>query len=387
MKKSLIALAVAAALPAFAQAQTNVQLYGIMDLGVGFKDVGGNTDSAVVLDSGYQSTSRWGIRGSEALGGGLSAQFNLESGIAPDTGAADSNTAGSQGTSNAGLFQRRAVVGLAGSWGEVNLGRDYTPGFSSAGSTDIMGYSFFGNWLNFTAGATQGTTIAGANGIQTRASNGIHYKSPAFGNVKCLTAPMSTECNVFGGGFSFSAMYATGENTTPGTDNGDAYGIAGVYKGGPLTVQGYYQRIIAQAPSLVTGDIDVDQYGLGAGWNFGMFRIAANWGEAAISPPSGDIKNRAWAIGGAMKLGPGELLVNYIDREIKGLSGLSPDASTWGIAYTYPVSKRTNLYATWGLTDNGSDGAFRLNYSQASYAPAGLGEDVMGFAVGVRHLF
>lgn len=392
MKKSLIAVAVAAALPAFAQAQSNVQLYGIMDVGVGFKDQGGSSDSAVVVDSGYQSTSRLGVRGSENLGGGLTAQFNLEMGIgadqgtAPDTISLNNTTSGSNG-----LFQRRSVVGLKSSWGEVNFGRDYTPGFSSAGSTDIMGYSFFGNWLNFTAGATQGTTGSGL-GIQTRASNGIHYKSPAFGNTKCLTAPMSTECNVFGGGFSFSAMYATGEQIN-GQNAGDAYGAAGVYKGGPLTLQGYWQRSIAQSPlTTVPTDVDVDQYGIGGGWNFGMFRIAANWGEAKYSAGAIDAKNSAWGLGGAMKLGPGELLINYIDRKLTGLNaqlGLSgdPKASTWGIAYTYPMSKRTNLYATFGQTNNNSNGAFALVYSQSSYRPAELGADVTGFAVGVRHLF
>jgi len=377
MKKSLIAVAVAAALPAFAHAQSNVQLYGIMDLGIGYKDVGGDTDGVMVVDSGFQSTSRWGIRGSENLGGGLTATFNLESGIGADTGDSANGTQ---------MFARRSVVGLKGGWGEVNVGRDYTPGFSSAGTTDIMGYSFLGNWLNFTAGTTQGTAQAGAAGILTRASNGIFYKSPAFGNVKCLTAPMSTECNVFGGGFSFSAMWATGENNTPGTNAGDAYGGAAVYKGGPLSVQGYWQRVIASVPALNSGDIDVDQYGAGAGWNFGLFRLAFNYGQAKASAAAGDLKNTAWALGGAVKVGPGELLVNYIDREVK-IPSDKYTGSTWGIAYNYPFSKRTNLYATWGMTNNDSGAAFRLNYSQSFYAPSAPGEDVMGFAVGVRHLF
>lgn len=123
-----------------------------------------------------------------------------------------------------------------------------------------------------------------------------------------------------------------------------------------------------------------------------MFRIAANWGEAKYSAGAIDAKNSAWGLGGAMKLGPGELLINYIDRKLTGLNaqlGLSgdPKASTWGIAYTYPMSKRTNLYATFGQTNNNSNGAFALVYSQSSYRPAELGADVTGFAVGVRHLF
>jgi len=82
MKKSLIAIAVAAALPAFAQAQTNVQLYGIVDTSIGVADVGGSgSNTEVVVLSGVQSTSRFGFRGTESLGGGLSAIFNYEAGV------------------------------------------------------------------------------------------------------------------------------------------------------------------------------------------------------------------------------------------------------------------------------------------------------------------
>jgi len=383
MKKSLIALAVAAALPAFAQAQTNVQLYGIMDLGVGYKDLGGNTSSAFVVDPGYQSTNRFGIRGSEDLGGGLSATFNLEAGLNTDTGDQQSSP---------GLFQRRSVVGLKGGFGEVNIGRDYTSGFSAAGTTDIMGYSFFGNWLNFTAGATQGTSDQGL-GIQTRASNGIHYKSPSFGNTKCMSSTPSTECGPFSGGLNFAGFYSAGENTDS-SNAGEAYGGALVYKGGPLTAQGYWQTVAAKAPAALnySGDIDVDQYGAGLGWNFGIFRLAANYGQAEYTAAGQDIQSQAYALGGAMKLGPGELLVNYMQRKIRGsilkpLNLGEPKADTWGIAYTYPMSKRTNLYATWGMVNNNSDGAYALVYSQSSYKAASTGADLSAFAVGVRHVF
>ena len=386
MKKSLIAIAVAAALPAFAQAQTNVQLYGIVDTSIGVADVGGpNSNTEMVVLSGVQSTSRFGFRGTESLGGGLSAIFNYEAGVGSDTGG---------GPDSAGLFQRRSIVGLKGGFGEVRLGRDYTPGFSAAGQTDIMGYSFYGNWLNFTAGSTQGTTFAGVGGIATRFSNGIYYSSPSFGNTACMAAPQSTECGAFSGGLAVNLAYAAGENLTGNSSAGDAYGGSVVYKGGPLVVQGYYQTGTAR-PGSVAQDVDVDQYGFGAGWNFGMFRIAGNWGETKATPTGGgDIKNRAYGLGGAMKLGGGEILINFIDREIKGLAGEKPSATTWGLAYTYPLSKRTNVYASYGMTDNNSAGAFSLNYSQGSLqannnatGSGALGADLRAFALGVRHLF
>src|SRR5690606_34561144 len=106
MKKSLLALAVIGAFAGAASAQTNVTLYGIADAGIGFADndnTGG--DGYVNVFSGVQSTSRFGIRGSEDLGSGLRATFNIEAGVQWDTGASDDN--------GVGFWQRRAVVGVA----------------------------------------------------------------------------------------------------------------------------------------------------------------------------------------------------------------------------------------------------------------------------------
>src|SRR5690606_7696962 len=114
-----------------------------------------------------------------------------------------------------------AVVGVAGGFGEIRLGRAYTPGFTAAGTTDVMGYGLFGNWLTFTAqnGLVAGTAGAtNLNGITTRASNGLHYTSPNWG------------------GFTLRAMYATGEadDVVAPSNSGDMYGLSGVYAAGPL---------------------------------------------------------------------------------------------------------------------------------------------------------
>jgi predicted porin len=214
-----------------------------------------------------------------------------------------------------------------------------------------------------------------------------------------MAAPQSTECGAFSGGLAVNLMYAAGENLTGSSSGGEAYGGSVVYKGGPLVVQGYYQvGTVGPVSGVSTNDVDVDQYGVGAGWNFGMFRVAGNWGEAKLSPQTGsDIKNQGWALGGAMKLGGGEILLNFIHRQISGVQSIlnvdqDPKATTWGVAYTYPLSKRTNVYASYGMTDNNSAGAYALNYSQGRLLPNNGGSDAIGsdlraFAVGVRHLF
>jgi predicted porin len=361
MKKTLLAVAVAAALPAAAFAQTNVTLYGIADVGAGWNDTDGPGDSStMVVNSGYMSTSRFGIRGTEDLGSGLKATFNLEAGVQLDQGLSDSDI----GSRNA-FWQRRAVVGLAGGFGEVRLGRDYTPGFSAAGTTDIMGYGLLGNWLTYTA---QG-------GVTTRASNGIHY-----------TGTFS--------GITLRAMYAEGEITDANdpvtgakiqdSGGGDAFGLSAVYAGGPLTVQGYYQEI-----NNVLGDA-VKQAGLGAGYNFGAFRMTLTYGVAdadGTAVVAGGDKLQGIGLGAGVKLGTGELIAQVMQLKVDNTVNGDGKGTGFGIAYVHPLSKRTNLYATYGMMRNDRDARFSILASDNSVAAGALGADPKGFAVGIRHLF
>jgi predicted porin len=156
MKKSLIAVAIAAALlPTIGHAQTNVTMYGIADAAVAAVRTGNpGTKNTIRLDSGTQSTSRWGIRGTEELGGGLKALFNFEAQMNVDDGTA------------AGLnFQRRSFVGLGANWGHVQLGRDYTPSFWSLLASDALRLWPLGQYLSY------------ANFYATRYSNMIEFRS------------------------------------------------------------------------------------------------------------------------------------------------------------------------------------------------------------------
>jgi len=115
MKKSLVALAVLAASGA-AMAQSSVTLFGIVDAGYANIKANGTSKSGIT-NSGYNS-SRIGFRGTEDLGGGLKAEFWLEGALAND----DGNASGLN-------FQRRSTVSVVGGFGEVRIGRDYTPTF------------------------------------------------------------------------------------------------------------------------------------------------------------------------------------------------------------------------------------------------------------------
>lgn len=377
MKKSLLAVAVAAALPAFAHAQTSVTLYGIADGGVNYVDRGtdaaGNKRSAFTVDSGVQSTSRWGIRGTEDLGGGLSAVFNLEAGYKQDTGT------GTSAGNTTMDFQRRSVVGLSGGFGTVLLGRDYTAGFTSAGTTDIFGYGLYGNWLTFSVqGSTTYASSVVGQPLLVRA-NGIHYVSPNLGGV------------------TLRAFYSPGERDLTPKSIGNIWGLSGVYAAGPLTVQGYYMALKVGTPITVTGgaaaqgtaDTDNEkQYGIGAAYAFGPAKITLNYGQ--VDPPGADTatlgKTRAVQLGGSIAVGPGTIMAGITNMRTT-LAGTTPKANAFGLAYVQPLSKRTNIYATFGLTRNNADGNFILRSSDNTYTPAAAGEDPKAFALGVRHTF
>jgi len=169
MKKSLIALAVLAASGA-AMAQSSVTLYGIADVWVGnlkASEVAANPAGMTMLQSGGVSTSRWGVRGSEDLGGGLKAIFTLEQGFSADDGT------------SAGGFNRQAFVGLAGGFGQVTFGNTWTA------MDDVMGVSNsgFDSGLSATQGVWISNVIYAAN-----PGNTIKYTTPQFRWIQRLVS-------------------------------------------------------------------------------------------------------------------------------------------------------------------------------------------------------
>ena len=148
MKRKHLATATFAALGLLASgayAQSSVTVYGIVDTGVEYvNNANANKDGVVRLSSGAMNTSRIGFRGTEDLGGGLKAVFQLENGFKTDTGEFDS----------AGLlFGRQANVGLEGSFGRIVAGRSYSTTYDFILPFDPMGYSGQYSWVTSAAGS------------------------------------------------------------------------------------------------------------------------------------------------------------------------------------------------------------------------------------------
>lgn len=350
MKKSLLAVAVVAALPAMAHAQTNVTMFGILDASVNMTDANGTgaqAGKATRLLSGVQSTNRWGVRGSEALGGGMSAVFHLEGGLNVDDGTGK--------TAGAFDFQRRAVVGLSGGFGTVLFGRDYTPGFIPSGAGDFGGYGMWGTNLgNWTNGAN------GGNGV--RWSNAIHYQG-SFGPIGVRAA------------HSFGAERDVAPKTS-----GTATGIAVSYAGGPFGAHAFYHTMNDTVAAAAT-QTKTKQMGFGGSAAFGPAKIFLGY---VATDPDGAVKLTGVNLGATFALGGGSLGIQ--GHNLKETS-VSAKGTSIGLFYDKPLSKRTNIYVSAGVMRNNTVGTFGLRASDQQLAPAAAGADPKAVAFGVRHQF
>jgi predicted porin len=351
MKKSLLALAALTAFAGAASAQSSVTLFGIVDLSVGQIDNGAQ-DKFMMMGDGNAS-NRLGFRGTEDLGGGLRAQFWLETALAPD----------SQG---APTFGRKTTVALLGNWGEVRLGRDYTPQFYNWSAFDVFGTNGMGNALNLATAVDQ---VPGGNyATLVRADNMVSYILPAMG------------------GLYGQVSVAAGEGNPGNKMVGGRLG----WSAGPFNVAGAWSKTEA------TFTQDVTNWNVGGSWTFGPFRLTGFYSNIQADNEA-NLDQTNWYVGGAWTLGAATLKASYgaveRDSNIGGCfnSASQPsaavtncDATQWAIGGHYDLSKRTALYATYGFIDNSGTG-FRV-FGGTNALPS-RNDDNQGYQFGVRHSF
>lgn len=372
MKKSLIALAVLAASGA-AMAQSSVTLYGVADAFVGSKQT--NTVTAVgnnlvatkqrqtVVDSSGLSGSRWGLKGSEDLGGGLKGLFVLESGFSIDNGAQ------AQGA----LFGRQAFVGLSSGFGTLSLGRQYSA------YDDVKG-SFFsaqGNSFSFDAtggtplnsvfaavpanraavaavgagtatgaqgaivanGFNAGTRIGAWVGYQTRVNNTIRYETPSFSGLKG------------------AVVYGFGEDKAPGVDATKNVSASLTYANGPVALALGYA-----SDELVQG-FHIKNTGIGGNYDFGVAKVFAAYNRAKVD---GLERQNEWSVGVKAPFGATTLIAQYAQSKGDDLG----KQQSFGLEAQYSLSKRTTAYTAFNQTKV-FDNTAKNNV----------------FGVGVRHTF
>lgn len=282
MKKSLLALAVLGAFAGAASAQSSVTLYGKLDLG--FAKAAGSADKQVADGS----SSRVGFRGVEDLGGGLKALFQFEHRFNPDTGT----------VTNTAFWHGLSTVGLGGSFGTVNLGRQYTAAYSLAtGVIDPFG----------------GDTVAGLRDesltksvARLRTDNSVRYDG-AFGGLK-VAADIA-------------------ETPAGGVDR--PYSVAAQYAAGPFMVAASYDNPTGANDNLAT---------LGGSYTFGPAKVSLGIGRG---DNDSNVRVKQALAGVTVSVGAaGQVLAGYAQEEV----GTADATKKVSLGYRHNLSKRTQLY-------------------------------------------
>ena len=375
-QRGALVAAVLAACAAGAQAQStasNVRMYGVFDVGVGTFSRSATVDKRLTkMNTDTNSSSIWGITGSEDLGGGLAAQFGLEAGLDPKSGGATGGAATGAQTPVANVLWRRGSwVGLkSDSWGSLRLGRDYT--------THILSQLVNGTGMPDVAINSSNANLMVAQGIGNDFwnSNMIRYTSPSFA------------------GFDVGVNYVLGEQ--PG-DSSAGRGIGGVvsYTQAPFKVALSYTKNngVNDAAGNHAND-DVHYWILTGSYDVGKYRLAFLYDKVSNKDKIGYgwLDSKAWLIGGNYAFTP-ELRVGLQYSEIN-----ASDSAVAGTPYKkkskytvitahYSLSKRTYLFSTFGHADNGIAPIQPVWGGSQGGQQTVRGDSINGFVVGMVHRF
>ena len=331
-----------------AYAQSSVTVFGIVDANVRYVK---NSDlpSNVTVGSGGMSTGRLGFRGIEDLGGGLKAGFWLESDVLADTG----------NTSPTGkFFQRRSTVSLMGHFGEVRLGRDFTPA-----SQNVVKYDPFG--IVGLGGANVASRMPGTFASYYRHDNAIQYFTPKLS------------------GAQLEVMYAPDESVT--TKAGRHAAARLVFDNGPLSLSLSYGETIVNAASA-----KLKQTGVGAAYDLGVVRLLGFWQRDEL--PFGSYGGATAGsedriqLGFTAPIGAHQIRGSYLRTDSRrGPAAFNgADADKYSIGYVHNLSRRTAVYTTASYLRNKGAASFSLPGGAAGLAAGGKST---GAEIGIRHAF
>jgi predicted porin len=350
-KKNLVAMA--ALLAVAGAAQADVKLYGMIDAGLASLEgahVKGESTRTTQVTSGAMMTSYFGLAGSEDLGGGLKAEFALESFLAADTGKYVPNMA----SSSSGFWGRGSWVGLTGNFGRVALGQYDNPLFTS-------GYTYNPFGSSMVVSPTMRHFYSGGDfaalGFDTGWVNSVTYESPVMT------------------GFQAIGQYAAKESTVSGAKN--SYTVAGSYNAGPLSAMLTYVKA-GKTPANGAYLADQKVWNLGASYDFGVVKAFAQYTDVkttATLAATTDVKNKIWQLGATVPVTDKlAAMVSFGQNKSK----VAADNDTYkdevfSIGADYSLSKRTDVYA-----------AFINNRESANTGNNASGQS---FAVGLKHNF
>jgi len=341
--KKIATLAVLAAASVGAYAQSSVTLFGVLDVNARYVKNGDNKIKS--LGSGGINTSRLGVRGTEDLGDGLKAGFWLETGLNVDSGTQSDATR---------FWNRRATVSLSGNFGELRLGRDYTPTYLGYSDYDPFGDN------GVAASSKFDSSLGTARDTGTRADNQIMYLTP--GNL---------------GGFYGRAAVAAGE----GTAGKKYYGGRAGWAAGPIDVSASYGQTTV-AP--LAGEDKFKTFDVGGSYDFGVVKAMSYYTQSKFA----NQKIATYSIGAIVPVGLGQIKAAYTHANASGTTAAgvnvdANDADQVALGYIYNLSKRTALYTTAAYVKNKGN----ANFAVASAPAIAAGQKSTGLELGMRHAF
>ncbi|QJD99785.1 porin [Massilia forsythiae] len=358
MKKSLVAVALLGAFAGVAHAQTAVQIYGTVDAGVVKR-----TDQTVAI--GKRAANTLGFKGTEDLGNGLKALFQLEIRYEPDTGTVENNTRP--------LFQGQSRVGLQGDFGMVRLGRGLTPFQEVVGSfepfhglptpagfyTDISVAGFNSAPLD------SGANAAGSGANTNRISNAIFYNSPVTSgfqvNASWATKEAVSNGTAITGIGAGSTSYAAGAQASA-----NPFSVAATYNNGPAAAMLAYERNAVESKVWSgAGSFAVND-------NLKLMATYSHQNLEHTNTLRPEI--RAWLVGATYGMGPGKFLAGYGQKHQENTA----KTKQLSLGYEYNLSKRTYLYV---------DAARKKNIVNAITGNLATTPTVNHYDVGVNHSF
>ena len=331
-KKNLVAAAALLALVGAAQAQSSVKLYGYLEAGVGsFKAVDGKSTTKVT--SGDMMTSFIGFSGSEDLGGGLKAEFAVESFIGVDSGENVKNQAQQ-------FWGRGSWVGLSGGFGKVAIGQYDTPLFIAG-----LSYNPFGSSMTYSPtmrhfynlGSTQNAKITNLSKADTGWINSLTYETPNFA------------------GFTGTLQYSPKESSS-GADS-SSYTLGAAYNAGPLSAMVVYGDSGKSSASIQSAAFPTEfkyasfnaSYDFGVAKAFGQYTTFKYGSDSlqAVGNLTAIDKASVWQLGVSVPVtASGTVLASYGSAKYKQPGDDASD-KIFSVAYDHALSKRTSAYTAF----------------------------------------
>ncbi|PXW25754.1 Outer membrane protein (porin) [Paraburkholderia caballeronis] len=342
-RKIFVSAALLGSATSVTYAQSSVTIYGVLDAAVTYAHASG-AGSKFSMDSSGLSSSKFGLIGTEDLGGGLSAGFTLEGDIYPTNGTGGTASVDNTAAATSSLFGRRSFVSLKSKqYGEIRLGRDFSPTY--------WNLFLFDPFVLLGVGSSSVFTLASAGVTAARTSNSVFYLTP-----DTL------------GGFFAEGDYAFGNKPY---DLADGTGHDGNFAGLRLGYEGHDLRVAAAMSNVTYKVGDIREINVGGTYDFKIIKAYGLYQNVRVGS-SGRIQS-TYLLGGMIPVGPDAIRFSVNRLHEHGDS--SRDAMLFAVGYIYNLSKRTSLYGTAAFMANHSKAAYAMSQTSGALTPEAGGND------------